>query len=584
MKKNVLAVSIAAMIGGLGFAGLASAGSAFTNVGSGVTTDGTSAGATTFPVADTLKLAPGGVGHILVVPYFSTQDGNVSLLNIVNTDLVNGKAVKLRYRGAANSDDVYDITVLLSPGDVWSANVSKVDGVSFLTTNDNSCTLPPVVNAPFSSGRANNDDGQTLEGYIEILNMADVPKFLATDETGLASDIANPLYTAIKHVNGVAPCGTIPNQLADVTDPSIRAVPIVDAATAASSLAANEWNGRGYNLPTGGLMANWTIVNLSKAGSFTGAATAIAAVDAAQDHLRAAANIVFSPQDSTLQPANAGAVANWTHPVFLTADPLLVGGENEDRSAIVQRVIPASKYDFPDLSTPYVTNPQVMGNALLQAETLSQALATTSVSNEYLTSPDVGFATDWVFSAPARRYNVAYNYAGTAAAKNRVLYAATLDYAAIPPVAALAGFQATYFTPDNTSISSLKPQVCVKPGALAYYDTEEQGAAGGVYVISPQPIGAALAFCGEVSVLSFNGTSTLGAQIATQNITTKKSASVNYTDGWMSIATPGNADAVNAGYTLGLPVIGHAYSKALGSSFNLGGIWAHRTDRAGIFQ
>ena len=97
MKKNVLAVSIAAMIGGLGFAGVASAGSAFSNV-PGVGTG--------FAIADELAVVPEGVGHILVVPYFTTQEGNVSLLNIVNTDTVNGKAVKLRYRGAANSDDI----------------------------------------------------------------------------------------------------------------------------------------------------------------------------------------------------------------------------------------------------------------------------------------------------------------------------------------------------------------------------------------------------------------------------------------------------------------------------------------------
>ncbi len=589
MKKNVLAVSIAAMIGGLGFAGVASAGTAYFNAaGVAVPANGKPGGAA-LPIADTLAPTTTGVGHILVVPYYSTQEGNVSLLNIVNTDLNNGKAVKLRYRGAANSDDVFDITVLMSPGDVWSANVSQADGVSTLVTNDNTCTLPANVNAPFTGARANNDNAQTLEGYIEILNMADIPATLATDETGELSTVTNALYTAIKHVNGVAKCETIASQLADVTDPTGGAA-IVDAATAATSLANNEWNGRGYNYPTGGLMANWTIVNLSKAGSFTGAATAIAAVDAATPNERAVANLVFSPQDNALQPSDLAAIADFTHPAFLTADPLLAGGVNE-AGAIVLPKIPASKYDFPDLSTPYVTDPTVQGNALAQAETLSAALATVSVTNEYLTSADVGFATDWTFSMPARRYNVAYNYEGTSANKDRALYAAILDYAdnlnagatptvtpaAIDNTNVLVGASGlgTYFTTANTTVSSLKTQVCVKPGALAYYDTEEQGAAGGSYVISPQPIGAALAFCGEVSVLGFNGTSALGAKIATQNITTKKNATTTFTDGWMSIQTPGNGG-------IGLPVIGHAFSKALGSSFNLGGIWAHRTNRSGL--
>lgn len=574
MKKNVLAVSIAAMIGGLGFAGVASAGSAFSNAAAVAVPNG----AGVFDVATELDVVSQGIGHILVVPYFSTQDGNVSLLNIVNTDTVNGKAVKLRYRGAANSDDIYDITVLLSPGDVWSANVSNNNGVSTLVTTDNTCTLPANVNSDFSGGRANNDNAQTREGYIEILNMADIPAKLATDATGAASTVANPLFTAIKHVAGVAPCGTIASQLDDVVAPGAA---ITDAATAATSLANNEWNGRGFSYPSGGLMANWTIVNLSKAGSFTGAATAIAARAAAAVATgdRAVANLVFSPQDSSLQPADAAAITAGTHPVFLTADPLLAGGITKAGTVTLPKIA-ASKYDFPDLSTPYVTDPAVQGNALKQAETLSASLATMSVTNEYLTSPDVSFATDWTFSMPARRYNVAYNYAGTAAGGDQALYAAVLDYvgAGVAPAALDAVAvpnKGTYFTSANTTVSSLKPQICVKPGDLNYYDTSEQGAAGGSYVISPQPVGAALAFCGETSVLSFNGTSVLGASIANQTITTKQNATTTFTDGWMSIKTPGNSSQ-------GLPVIGHAFAKALGSSANLGGIWAHRTDRTGL--
>ena len=585
MKKNVLAVSIAAMIGGLGFAGVASAGSAFFNGAATVSTTGVAGGAL-FDKANELAVVPQGVGHILVVPYFSTQDGNVSLVNIVNTDLVNGKAVKLRYRGAANSDDIYDITVLLSPGDVWSANVSNNNGVSTLVTNDNTCTLPANVNANFTGARANNDDSQTLEGYIEILNMADIPKNLATNATGAPSTIANPLYTAIKHVDGTAPCATIASQLDDVVAPSaVVADAITTAATATASLTKNEWNGRGFNYPSGGLMANWSIVNLSKAGSFTGTATAVAARRVGVANDRAVANLVFSPQDSALQPSDVAAITAGTHPAFLTADPLLAGGTLKDGTTIVQAKIPASLYDFPDLSTPYVTDPSVQGAALEQAETLSAALATVSVTNEYLTSPVVSFATDWTFSMPARRYNVAYNYAGTSAAGDLAVYAAVLDYEAAAVAATPSATPttldtgaaitvATYFTGANTTVSTLKPQVCVKPGALSYYDTSEQGAAGGSYVISPQPVGAALAFCGETSVLSFNGTSVLGAKIATQNITTKQSASTTFTDGWMTIATPGNGD--------GLPVIGHAFAKALGSSANLGGIWAHRTNRTGL--
>jgi len=495
MKKNVLALSIAALIGGLGFAGSASAGVSFAD------------GAT----ATALEVTPNGVGHILLVPYFSTQNGNVSLLNIVNTDTTNGKMVKLRYRGAANSDDIYDITLLLSPGDVWSANVSQKNGVSSLVTKDNSCTLPAQVNSDFSTLRVlNQDPAQTLEGYVEILNMADI-----TPDT-------SDLYKTTKHnASGVAAC-----------DPNVLATLKNDFADATEARAFGATN------PTGGLMANWSIINLSKAGSFTGEATAISAVSA--PGVPAAGHIVTSPQEDEAPISQAMADA-------LTADPLLTGA--------TPKVTPKN-YDFPDLSTPYAG----AATPIAQAEALSAALATSSVTNEYMTSPDVGFATDWTFSMPSRRYNVAVDYSAT-------------------PAAAVYAAGGTYFTPDNTVM--MGSQLCVKSKStdLAYFNTEEGQKSPGGFVISPQPAGAALSFCGETSVLAFNlanfdaattPSGVLGATVARQNLKTMKNATEFYTDGWMALQTPGNSNQ-------GLPVIGHAFVKALGVSTSLGGIWKHRT-------
>ena len=542
MKKNVLAVSIAAMIGGLGFAGLASAGNVVSNAGA-------------LPLAaDNLSVSTDGTGHILLVPYFSTQNGNVSLLNITNTDQVNGKAVKLRYRGAANSDDVYDITLFLSPGDMWSANVSNNNGVSTLTTNDNSCTLPASVNSDFSAARVRGGDaGQTREGYIEILNVADVPKNLAAaDGTEFAPAKANPLYAAIKHATSGATAGTatcaISDQTKDVVD--------MDADPTAPA-DVNAANARGYSFPTGGLMANWFVMNLSKAGSFTGEATALVA-SVGGDKIRAQANIVFSPQDGEDQGAGGSVAAI----ADLTADPLLAGGV-DSLGAAVPATITAVNFDFPDLSTPYVDG---VATPLDQAHMLSGALATVSVTNEYMTSPVVGFGTDWTFSMPSRRYNVA------------------LDYDTPQAVYAAGGL---YFRADNAKLSTDKTQICVssKYADLQYYDTSEQGKAAGGYVISPQPAGQGLSFCGETSVLGFNqgtftaasATTVLGSLISRQSINTVKAAKTTeaYTDGWMSVKTE-NIEPVGP-TTMGLPVIGHAFVKAVGPT-SLGGIFKHRTD------
>lgn len=122
MKKNVLALSIATMIGGLGFSGAAMA------------------------AAGDITVNESGAGVIQIVPYFTAQDGNATVLHVVNTDAENGKAVKIRFRGASNSDDLLDFQVFLSPNDVWTGMAAaNADGVLQLYTSDNSCTLPAFV-------------------------------------------------------------------------------------------------------------------------------------------------------------------------------------------------------------------------------------------------------------------------------------------------------------------------------------------------------------------------------------------------------------------------------------------------------
>ncbi len=484
MRKNLLALSIAAMVGGL--SGVANA-----------------AVITTGANAASLDPTTTGVGHVLVVPYFSTQANNKTLLNIVNTDTTNGKAVKLRYRGAANSDDIFDITVYLSPGDVWTADVAADgDGFSRLVTDDNSCTLPSAQsikddsNGRFKTNRVQGVKEQTREGYIEILNTANVVP-------------GSALFTAIKHVDGKAPCTST----------------VMDAQEFDLNETVGDTNNattRGYSNPTGGLMANWVLVNVNGMASHSGEAVAVRANTALGAN--AAANIVWFPQTTTNIAASG-----------LTADPLLLSGTFTGQVA---------SYDFPDLSTPYTA---AAISAAAQAEDLSDALGTTSVTNEYLTGN--GFSTDWVFSMPTRRYAVALDYAATVASGNRILFNTANNQ---------------HFTAANTSLSTDGLQACVTSVSPRAYAREEQSTAS--FVISPASSDVRL--CGEVSVLTFNNqgnASVLDAKIARNDI------KVKYNEGWFTVATPAAAAPT------GLPVIGYAASKVSGS--NLGGTWKHRTVR-----
>ena len=514
MKKNVLALSVAALV-----AGFAGGAHAVTGL----------AGAT----ATKLQFGNTGTGHMLVVPYFSTQDGNSTLLSIINTDETKGKAVKVRFRGAANSDDIYDFQVFLSPGDVWTANVSAgADGKSFLTTADASCTKPAKAtlnSTPFVTTRLNPaataevKANNTREGYIEIFNMADIVKPAAG---------ATNLYTSIKHKNGVAPCANIAADAVAGTTASTAWTAINTDATNAVLTGAPI----GMAAPTTGLLANWTIINVPKSVAWSGAAAAIEAVTALG--APAAGNVVYFPQTST--PVAAATAAGFT------ADPLL---------AVAGRV-QGALYDLPDMSTPYVTG---AANPSAQAAALANAIAATAVMNEFWTDPAISAATDWVFSMPTRRY------------------AAAVDYkAAGAPAAVYNIANATHFAAANTEMSGDK--LCVTKITNSPWDREErQPTAPDDVVISPSEPGAPTLFCGETSVLSFNNGGATTSGVVSANVAVKD-IDVGYQDGWLKLLTPGAT-------ATGLPVLGQAFVSAFNpavsdgtaGNFNMG--WSHRYAR-----
>lgn len=538
MKKNVLALSIAAMIGGLGFAGAASA----------VVIPGTAA-----PTAKTLgatdakafELSNGGVGHNLIVPYFTAQDGNMTVLHLTNTDVKNGKAVKVRFRGAANSDDILDFQVLLSPGDVWTGAVTAgADGVAQLTTADGTCTVPALskgVPQSFDTRRlqsslsAADKAAGTREGYVEIFNMADIPDAAVY---GAATNAKSALFTAIKHVGGVAPC------TASVIDTALLETNYTEPTAAAA----------GFATPTTGLMGDWYIINVAKTTTFSGGATALTAVSAAG--VAGRGNFVLFPQLS----ASVGS------PDAFTADPALRtltgnASTTKDSAGVVGPlptgytlpVVEAAYYDLPDLSTPYLTTTPISAlGAATQAELLTKQLSVKSITNQYANDASITAKTDWVFSMPTRRYSVAMDYRATTPV--RVFTPGILNGTA-------------FFYTGNTAVDAGK--ICVNSDGQSFFDREETTKSSGA-VFSPGSVDKTR-FCGETSVLSFAdaGTSVLGATVARQD-----TGSSAYVNGWSVIST-NNGGA-------GLPILGSSFIKltnpqaSAGMSGTYGITWPHR--------
>ena len=543
MKKNVLALSIATMIGGLGFTGAALA------------------------AAGDVTVNPNGDGHILMVPYYTVQDGNVTAFNIVNTDTKNGKAVKVRFRGASNSDDVLDFQVFLSPGDVWTAAVTAdANGLAQLVTADNSCTVPKIelnTPVPFIKDRLTktgwtdaDKNAQTREGYIEILNMADIDPIkqynattgqVKSDGTKIVADgsVASALYTATKHVNGVAPCSAATLALLDNIEPAKNKLVVGSAATVAQ--AENAAALQGLVAPTGGLTGNWFIMNAEKSTTFSAAATAIK-----EDKASVPVN-VYSPQRAI--PA-----------ALLTADPLMRA-----------KLIEAQAYDVPDLST-QINTTDLTPEA--RATKVSAAISQTVIANQFLADSKINAATDWVISMPTRRYTVAANYdaaVGNGYGYNNVGFT---DLAATDP--RITAFAAN--TNDKTkayrvfnravhetglfgaaaanSTVNAAGQICGTATTQTFFDRSENSVKDGA-VFSP---GSAtkLSVCGETSVVTFGAKSPTGAALAATK------ASTTYTEGWGHVS-----------FSAGVPVLGAAFtaasnpSAAAGMIGNYGITWPH---------
>jgi len=519
MKKSMLAMSVAAAIGGLGFAGSALA---------------IQDNSTTSASATDLVVNAGGLGHKLLFPYFSAQGDNATLINVVNTDTV-GKVVKFRFRGAGNSDDLLDFQVLMSPGDVWTAAVSQdpTTQKAKLTTSDSSCAIGLPTDGLFSALRTDpqKDVGETREGYLEVINMADIV-------TGSA------LYNTIKH--------------ASATKKPTCSLTVLDTALGTDIANEAAAAGRGITNPTTGLAGDWILLNQANTAAWSGSATALEARDAGG--VPAAGRIVFWPQKFGTPTLTNGIES-------ASADPLFQGGT----AAIVKPQL----YDFPDLSTPYLSNVSL---AEVQADLTTSLLAVQAVANEYVTTDGIAAVTDWLFSQPTRRYHVAVDYKGLTGTAvpvfrpvNASAYYPSANITMLNRQACLNNTKA----PGSTVVSFADPGAAVAFDVGGLFDREEStpGLADNPFVPSPNtPETTKTTYlCGEANVFSINAggvtdASALSAAVARGDLTF---TDATFTDGWASWGM-GNTD-------VGIPVLGAAFVRASNGAVNYGFAFPHKT-------
>jgi hypothetical protein len=188
MKKNILSLAVAASAAGM--TGLATA---------------------------QMYVNTEHTGEALIFPFYSAQNGNTSLISIVNTTS-DFKAVKVRIIEGTESEETLDFNLYMSPQDHFSFAVSEDGEGAKLVTSDTSCTVPEIKDGEQAFTDLlwveEDDDGNPLvgtaqgreqAGYIEVIEMGQV--------------IRTDLTEAIIHVDGEPTgCEIIRNAWAVVED------------------------------------------------------------------------------------------------------------------------------------------------------------------------------------------------------------------------------------------------------------------------------------------------------------------------------------------------------------------------------
>ncbi|HAS52036.1 MAG TPA: hypothetical protein DCS21_09975 [Gammaproteobacteria bacterium] len=412
------------------------------------------------PSAQAVSVSADNMGQALIFPYYTVRSGWNSLFGVTNTsDRV--VAVKVRFREAENSRDVFDFTVILSPYDVWTGYLQDSATGPVLKTTDNSCTVGaiPAAGQPFTTtaytGPGAPDGGKTTvdrlrDGYAEMIMMGAAP--------------ANPgslAAGAIHNSNGVpVNCAALVTAFTTGTDAGLEAVRVAFPDYIASPLKGT-----------------FSLVNASPGKGFNAVG-----LPTALNNFRSVTTAI-PPEDSivTLQ--------------YPPIDPIGVGESGYDPTLAAANTV--GVYYNPASDAP------VFSTATGGAEAVTHALLQSTVLNEWSRRDDAGSAwstlTDWVVTFPTKMF-----YTDT----NTTQYGArTTGRDGLPSAQGIPSPFARIF--NGTSCDDV---------IITVYDREEQTPEPGEVVFppfspwTPSPETPPAQLCYEANVLTFNKGALLGAE------------------------------------------------------------------------
>ena len=307
--------------------------------------------------AQAVNINPDGLGQVLIYPYYTVNNNNVTLLSVVNTT-ENAKAVKVRFMEGQNTREVLDFNLYMSAWDVWTASIyMNDDGVPQLETADTSCTVPYLYGMggkqeflPYAlTDGGSTDIVRATEGHFEMIEM------------GTLTNVDENSADAATHVNGVPDdCDQLVEAWTDPDDSKVGdegywlVDPFID-----------------MEAPSGGLFGGAAIINVEAANMVSYDATAINGF--ATDVF--ASDILHQTPGSVLPSLNSGDVLDGT--VFLD------NGATQN-SGSFSRGVDAISYVF--------MHDQIMNEYTTEAGTLAQTewVVTFPTKHFYVYAPSAG--------------------------------------------------------------------------------------------------------------------------------------------------------------------------------------------------
>jgi hypothetical protein len=429
-----------------------------------------------------VNLNAGGLGQVLVYPYYTVNRSQQTLVSVVNTTN-RVKAVKVRFVEGRNSQPVLDFNLYLSPFDVWQGSVFAfgASGGASLATNDTSCTVPRIVSPlPFRNTQYTGDNQdwepsstpaslaallgaieRTREGHIEMIEM------------------------------GLLQVGTQPTQLAEEATHNSAGIPSNCQAL------VNAWSGT-----TGGWVVN------------TGAN-----IDTPAGGLYGAAQIV-DVANGTLQAYEADAIegffTNSARPGFLHRLPGSFApdlGDADNGAGLIQVQLQGGNGVQIEETVP--VGQKIRSRDLSYSwDAVSLLYMRDAIYNEFMTDPVLGGASEWVVTAPTKG-----------------------AYVDVASDTAVRGPFTDAFGDDGRGCEAV---------FAFYWNRDEQvsGAAPGS-IFPPPPEGdfGIASLCSAAQVVAFNqsqvgtsGPSTIFGSRSPLGLNTVTVAGSRFTSGWMRIS------------------------------------------------